>query len=377
MALLRSVPESLSRRTLCSLVVVATAVLSVCSLYAAPQILWLEKDYKFGLMMEEDGPRTGLSKFVNMGKKPITLLQVKPSCGCTSATYPEEPIAPGDTAVITYTYDPAGRPGRFEKSVRVTFDDNSKEIIRISGNVLGTDSSLRLFYPVEVGPLRLTEDIIPYGETRFGALANRFITGYNALTDSIRPRVEYTSDALIVVPSDSVVGPGDLVTFAVSLDTRRAETVGPLEIPFTVFADASPNTASHTVTVRADVMPDMTRINDPQSAPLCFVAPAVVDLGIISGKKAIKAYFTITNQGKSPLRLTRLFSDSPALHTGKLPSELRPGKSTRIELSIDPTRLNQDNSDSALPIRIPVKLYSSDPYHPVSTITVVGECDRQ
>ena len=59
-------------------------------------------------------------KFKNIGKEPLTLSQVQPSCGCTTPIWPKEAIAPGKTAVITATFDSKGRPGVFNKYITVT-----------------------------------------------------------------------------------------------------------------------------------------------------------------------------------------------------------------------------------------------------------------
>lgn len=73
----------------------------------------------------------------------------RPSCGCTGVAYPDDPIAPGDTVKFSFTYNPLGRPGRFEKSIRVYIGDFDTATIRIRGNVLGTPESLSTLYPVE------------------------------------------------------------------------------------------------------------------------------------------------------------------------------------------------------------------------------------
>ena len=106
---------------------------------ASGEVRWLETKYDFGLMKEA------------AGSEAVNVLDAKPSCGCTGATYPQDPVMPGDTAVITFTYDPAGRPGRFDKTIKVRFDNGRREVIRIVGNVLGTPESLAQFYPVEAG----------------------------------------------------------------------------------------------------------------------------------------------------------------------------------------------------------------------------------
>ena len=81
----------------------------------------------------------GRVRFVNTGGEPVVITGARPGCGCTGVEYPHDPIEPGDTAVISFTYNPAGRPGAFEKSIRVYIGDNTTERVMIRGTVLGTN----------------------------------------------------------------------------------------------------------------------------------------------------------------------------------------------------------------------------------------------
>ncbi len=64
---------------------------------ARGEIVWLEKEYDFGLMKEEAGPKTGSVRLVNTGPEEAVITGARPSCGCTGVAYPDDPIAPGDT----------------------------------------------------------------------------------------------------------------------------------------------------------------------------------------------------------------------------------------------------------------------------------------
>lgn len=93
--------------------------------------------------------KTGSVRLVNTGSEEAVITGARPSCGCTGVAYPDDPIAPGDTVRFSFTYNPLGRPGRFEKSIRVYIGDFDIATIRIRGNVLGTPESLSTLYPVE------------------------------------------------------------------------------------------------------------------------------------------------------------------------------------------------------------------------------------
>ena len=74
-------------------------------------------------------------RFTNTMKKPLVILNVKPSCGCTIANWPKAPIPPGKSGVIKLDYN-TKIPGTFNKTITVSSNaKNSTVIIRIKGNV--------------------------------------------------------------------------------------------------------------------------------------------------------------------------------------------------------------------------------------------------
>lgn len=107
----------------------------------APKIDFPDVNYNFGEIPE--GPQvTHEFKFTNTGKEPLILSNVKASCGCTTPSWPKDPILPGKDAAIVVTYNTQGRPGNFTKSVTITSNaENSNQMIFIKGEVVKADQS--------------------------------------------------------------------------------------------------------------------------------------------------------------------------------------------------------------------------------------------
>jgi hypothetical protein len=86
------------------------------------------------IKQNDDGNRS--FKFKNTGDSPITIANVKGSCGCTVATKPNKPIMPGETAEIGIKYA-TNRVGGFSKTVTITSDSSTpRKVLRIKGIVL-------------------------------------------------------------------------------------------------------------------------------------------------------------------------------------------------------------------------------------------------
>lgn len=74
-------------------------------------ITWLDStDRHYGAIPE--GQKLEVSyRFKNSGNKPLIIARVQPSCGCTVAEQPEEPILPGKEGIIKASFNSEGRLG--------------------------------------------------------------------------------------------------------------------------------------------------------------------------------------------------------------------------------------------------------------------------
>src|SRR5690554_2443140 len=78
-----------------------------------------EDKHDFGLV-EEGKLATYEFEFTNTGSAPIIMSGVRASCGCTTPSWTKEPIPPGGKGSVTASYNSAGRPGAFNKTIPIT-----------------------------------------------------------------------------------------------------------------------------------------------------------------------------------------------------------------------------------------------------------------
>jgi hypothetical protein len=102
----------------------------------AAKIIFKEEKHNFGEIPEGPAVTTEF-KFTNTGKEPLILSNVRASCGCTTPSWPKEPILPGKDGTIVVTYNTQGRPGNFTKTVTVTSNASEpNKVITINGEVI-------------------------------------------------------------------------------------------------------------------------------------------------------------------------------------------------------------------------------------------------
>lgn len=74
-------------------------------------------------------------KFWNVGNQALIINYVYTSCGCDVATWPREPILPGESGIIKYKYD-SQRIGAFHKTTTVSSNaKNSTVVLTVKGMI--------------------------------------------------------------------------------------------------------------------------------------------------------------------------------------------------------------------------------------------------
>ncbi|MBI5857503.1 MAG: DUF1573 domain-containing protein [Sphingobacteriales bacterium] len=87
-------------------------------------IQWLDST-SIDLGKIKEGKQVEVSyRFKNTGDKPLVVVNVSASCGCTIPEKPEQPIAPGEEGIIKAKFDSKNRKGPNEKHINV--DANTK-----------------------------------------------------------------------------------------------------------------------------------------------------------------------------------------------------------------------------------------------------------
>jgi len=65
-----------------------------------------EDIHDFGYVDQERGPVTYSFQFMNVSNRPVKILTVQASCGCTTPDWSKEPIGPGANGFIQASFNP-------------------------------------------------------------------------------------------------------------------------------------------------------------------------------------------------------------------------------------------------------------------------------
>lgn len=111
-----------------------------------------EESHDFGKIYEKDGKATFVFNFVNKGQSPLVVSRVQASCGCTTPVWTKEPIEVDGKGNITVSYNMAGRPGSFTKTITVYCNgEQEQKVLVIKGEVI----------PVQAAPPVAAQPAVP------------------------------------------------------------------------------------------------------------------------------------------------------------------------------------------------------------------------
>lgn len=350
-------------------------VMAACvAAHAAESVHWLETTHNFGAFDENMGPVSTVFRFVNTGDEPVSIVAARASCGCTAPRYDRNPVAPGDTAGITVTYDPAGRPGRFSKYVAVDFSfDGARTKLIIEGTVVGNSASVAQQYPAECTPMmRLARGAAMMGDIVKGQLKTLFLKAYNSSHDSIRPSVTGLPPYVDVTVAPEKVGPGEQCSFIFYFRSDRCPLYG--LVSDTVYVSPDPlSSVICPLPLTALINEDFTRLSPKQlaKAPAIRIEDPSADFGTVdaNGPAAVRTV-EIANTGKSTLEIRRVYTVSPGVNAAVDRTSLKPGKKAVVTITVDPAAL-----EGAL-LNARISVISNDPAAPISTIRAVGSIAR-
>ena len=163
------------------------------------KIAFEKTTFNMGLVQENGGKVTHEFKFTNKGKAPLLIKFIETTCGCTTPKWNRKPIPPGDSGVVTVTFNPKDRPGTFSKKIIVYTNGNPPNLVlKLNGEVVGKPADIDKEYPFTAGELRVNTDTISINQLKTKQqIVNMINTGKKniSITSIVKPdylEVDYT-----------------------------------------------------------------------------------------------------------------------------------------------------------------------------------------
>ena len=350
------------------LTIAAFVCITMLAIGQTPVITFQKTTHDFGKINEADGRVTTVFEFKNEGMTPLVLTNVRASCGCTTPKWTHEPIEPGQTGEITVTYNPNGRPGRFQKSITVT--SNAAEPttrLYIKGEVIPKPSQPTDQFPVKMGELSLQRRSLSFGSITQGS--NKIM------------EIEYTNNTdqpitvdLLVREHDSYIKPNvtlktvglkEVGKLQFALQSDESPLLGPVNVKAYVMVNGKRDLSdNYAITISANIREDFSKmtIEERQQAPIMEVQREI-DLGNIQAGKKLIGKITIGNAGVNPLAIRRVIANDSQVAIVAPKSAVRSGKKAEVKVDITTAATDEPAQYSRI-----VTLITNDPNAPVVNV---------
>lgn len=304
-----------------------------------PVITFTKTEHDFGKINEADGRVSTVFEFKNEGMAPLILSNVRASCGCTTPTWTKEPIEPGQTGSITVTYNPNGRPGRFQKTVTITSNATEPtKRVYIKGEVIPKQAKPENQFKTSVGELSMKTLALDLGTIKKGDVKQGELEYTNLTKEDHKVELATNSADSYLVNQVMLasVKPNEVGKFFFVLDTKSTRLYGPVEVYAYVVVDGKKNISDpYKLTIKANIVEDFSAmtVEQKQQAPIIEMQKEY-NAGKIAAGKNLKFIIPVKNTGVNPLEIRRAYSSDKNIHI-KEPKAIKSGKKGALSLEIN------------------------------------------
>lgn len=328
-----------------------------------------EEIFDFGSIKEQGGPVTHEFTFINNSTRPVKIVSVQASCGCTTPNWSKEPVEPGKSGFIQASFNPVGRPGYFTKSLTVTTDlDSNPLTLQIKGQVAVEGEVEKIQFQATNGNLKLKSGSFNLGKVFIkDEFTVRDFQILNGGTKALTFSGKYLGPAYIKIDvQPKTLQPGEKGNIKVSYNGKMKGKYGFQTDNVEIFTDDELNsTKSFSVyATLEDEFPQLTA-EELAKAPQLRVQFSSLDFGKLKPNTPSVREVQFYNTGKKELDIKYLQGNCTCVTASAEKTSIKPGESSAITISIDP----QDRKGS---LQKALTIYSNDPQNPVQRITFSG-----
>ena len=345
--------------------------LGIMSFSVAQELEFDKSTHDFGEVKEEDGPVSYTFTFVNSGAEAVQINGVQASCGCTTPQWTKEAIQPGDSGSITAEYNPLNRPGKFDKSLAVTYKLGSKPqstTLYIEGIVKPKPKTIEDELPTIIGSLRVKYKSFNMGKVTDKELVVKRFDVYNSGDSAVTWLDSIVGPKYISVSFDpEVLQPEDLGVMIVTYDPKAKNDLGFVSDNVVLFTDEQEESEKsfNVIATIQEYFPEMTA-DELAKAPKLTFDRTQHDFGkVTQGNKVVTA-FSLTNTGKSELSIRKAKPNCGCTISTPEKDVIAPGETVKMEVSFDTTSRRGRQYKT-------ITVFSNDPTAPSQMISIKAD----
>ena len=327
-----------------------------------------KETHDFGKIKESDGKVEYKFMFTNTGNSPLIINKVKASCGCTSPTWTEKPIMPGQKGYVSAVFDPRNRPGNFNKSIFVESNtEKGKIVLRITGEVLAREKTVKDYYPKELGQLRLETNHFAFVRVYNDQIKKDTLKIYNSSDSDMKIAFKDIPKYLMLEAKPAVLKPGKKGYIIGTYNGAKVSDWGFVTSRVKVLINGESGNKDY-ITISAKIEEDFSKITEKEiaNAPQIVFEDISFYFGKTKSKDKIDHDYKFKNEGKSDLIIRKIRSTCGCTTVAPEKKVIKPGESSSVKVIFNPgTRKGKQNKS--------IYVISNDPKKSNIRLTIKGE----
>lgn len=303
----------------------------------------------------------------NTGDEPLNIIEVIPSCGCTTVSWPRELITSGAEGTITAIYD-AQMLGVFQKDLEVFTNASDKPVyLHFQGRVVTKLSDYSSNFPVDLGEIRMNTNNIEFDNVNKGDKPVAELQIVNLGRKSYQPQLMHLPPYLTAQYYPESLNGGRMGKILLTLDSEKLKQFGLTQT--SIYLARKPGDRigeENEIVVSSILLPDFSglTLQDREKLPNMTLSADTIDLGSMGRRYKKSDNIIISNTGQAPLEIRSLQVFNKALSVSLSNRTIEPGKSAKLKLTVSSKYLKTMKN------RPRILLITNDPRHAKEIITV-------
>lgn len=326
-----------------------------------------------GTIKEEEGRRSVSFRFENRGETPVVINGVSTSCGCTTSSYDKEPIMPGAVSDIKVVYDPASRPGFFDKKILVLTDNRRRQnVLTIQGKVIARPLTITDKYPYMLGNgILASSSSIEYGQIPIGYKHTLSVDIYNTSNEQVKltvPKSAVDSEISYYI-ANPILKAKQSTQLIITIDITSSVICKLFKVDIPIAVNGVVAEDSH-IEINGVSIPDVTTLKADKDSPEIFLPEIYHYFSTVYQSEKHLKEFRIENEGRSELVIKQIIiTDSEAIKFSISTTKIAPMQSAILRVQFNANKMEgRFNGD--------IILISNDPSFPLSEIRIAANVKK-
>lgn len=293
-------------------------------------------------------PHKVVLPFSNAGNKSLRIIDVHPSCGCVSVTWPEKAVAAGERGEIVATYD-AAMLGVFVKEIEVLTSSADEPVyLTFQGKVTTEPSSNRNDdFPIDLDNVRMTTNRIEFDDVNKGDRPVAEIQILNAGRQAYKPQLMHLPSYLTASYEPQVLSGGRVGRILLTLNSNALPDMGLNQTSiYLARYNGDRIGEDNEIAVSAVLLPSFPTLSTTMRtyAPKMRCSESSLKFSAWGSKSKQTGRLVITNEGRTDLEVNRLQVFNRGVSASLSKRRIEPGGKAVLKVTLEKKRLERDKN---------------------------------